>query len=71
VYNKINFKKIKEIQKYYPKIETFLENIYLDKIYQNIQETSIQILEKLIKNSDINEKNLVIISITPIEMAIL
>lgn len=71
IYNRVNFDKIYEIHKYYPNIELFLKNINLKDIYKNIENTSIQILEKIIQVGSSLNKNLVIISMTPIEKVIL
>jgi len=65
-YFRINTYNIKQIEKFYSKMDIFLKNIYWENIYWN--------LEKIIKDIylEINEKtNLFIINMSPLEMAII
>lgn len=66
---RIDSDKTKSIVKVYQDTDLLLQNIYWDDIYESIEKTVLEILEKIAKTG--SEKKLSIINITPIEWAII
>ena len=68
-FSRIDIEKIEIISKNYQNIDLLLKNIYFDKIFSNVSEMALNIIEKLLKNS--LKPSLSIINISPLEWAIL